>query len=103
MLVNKGYDADSIVCFKLVNGDEIIAKIIEETPENFIVSRPCTVMPTQQGVGLMQSMFSGKINSNINISRQHVMMHCPVVPEIETHYLETTTGIKQIPKGRIIT
>ena len=29
MLVNK-YEADQIVSFKLVNGDEIVAKLIEE-------------------------------------------------------------------------
>jgi hypothetical protein len=103
MLVSKGYAKDSVVCFKLVNGDEIIAKVIDQQDEGFLVDRPCTVIPGPKGIGLMQSLISGDINKNITISSQHIMMHSEVVPEIESHYIQTTTGIEQIPKGRIIT
>jgi hypothetical protein len=50
MLIQKGYDAGSIVCFKLVNGDECIAKVVEDTADAYVVSRPCTVVPSSQRI-----------------------------------------------------
>jgi len=103
MLIQKGYDAGSIVCFKLINGDETIAKLVEETAEAFVLSKPCTVVPSAQGLGLMQSLFSADINTNITLSKAHVIMHSPVVDKIENHYIQTTTGIQPVTKGGIIT
>lgn len=103
MLINKGYAAGDIVCFKLANGDETVAKIIEETPDTYIVHKPCTVVPSAQGLGLMQSLFSADINNNITLNKRHVMMHSPVVDQIESHYIQTTTGIQPVTKGGIIT
>ena len=101
MLINKGYSAGDIVCFKLV-GEEVVAKIVEETADSYIVSKPCTVVPSQQGLGLMQSVISADINNNITLNKSHVVMTAPVIKDIENHYIRTTTGI-QPAKGGIIT
>lgn len=103
MLVSKKYEKDQIVSFKLVNGDEVVAKIIEENDRGFLVNKPCTVMPTQQGIALMQSLFTSKIDETVTLDRAHVMMHSSTVKEIENHYIETTTGIKPASQGSIIT
>jgi hypothetical protein len=103
MLVQKNYATGDVVCFKLVNGDETIAKIVEETDTAFIVSRPCTVVPSAQGLGLMQSLFSADINTNITLNKTHVIMHSPVVDKLQSHYIQTTTGIQPVTKGSIIT
>jgi hypothetical protein len=101
MLINKGYGAGDIVCFKIVTGDEIIARIVEETATGFVVNRPCTVIPSQQGLGLMQSMFSADINNNVTLKLEHIIMHGPVIKDIENHYIRTTTGIEPASKGII--
>lgn len=105
MLVNRGYAEGDIVTFKLVNGDEIVAKIVNKSVEgDFIVNRPCIAIPTQdRGLGLMQAMFSGDINTNVTLKGQHIMMHSPTVDAIQSHYIKTTTGIETIPKGKILT
>jgi hypothetical protein len=103
MLIQKGYAVGDIVCFKVVNGDEIVAKIIEETPETYTLSKPCTVVPSPQGLGLMQSLFSADINTNITLNKMHIIMHSPVVDKLESHYIQTTTGIQPVSKGGIIT
>lgn len=103
MLISKqNISIGDIVCFKLVNGDEIIAKLVENTTEKFLVSKPCTVVPSPQGIGLMQSLFCGDINTDIEFRKDHVLMFAPVVKEIESHYLSTTTGIKTVSKGSIV-
>lgn len=101
MLISKKYDANDIVCFKIVSGEEIVAKVVEEQENGFVINRPCTVIPSQQGLGLMQSLISGDINSNITLNKSHVIMHSPVITDIENHYIRTTTGIQPAKSGII--
>jgi hypothetical protein len=104
MLINKGYSAGDIVCFKTVAGDEIVAKIVEVGEDKYVVSRPCTVIPSPQGLALMQSLISADINNNnVTLNKQHIVMTAPVVRDIENHYIKTTTGIEPVTKGGIIT
>jgi hypothetical protein len=102
MLINKGYSEGDIVCFKLVNGDEVVAKIVEQSDTGFKISKPCTVLPSAKGLGLMQSLMSADINT-VTLNNSHVMLHAPVVSEMENYYIEMTTGIKPITRGGIIT
>jgi hypothetical protein len=103
MLVTNKYDQDDIVTFKIVNGDEIVAKIVEESDDAFTVIKPCTVMPSQQGLGLLQSLFTSDLNKSIRLEKRHVMMHAPTVKDVQNHYIKTTTGIEPVSKGGIIT
>ena len=102
MLIQKGYSAGDIICFKLV-GEEVVAKIVEETADSYVLNKPCTVVPSQQGIGLMQSLISADINTSVTLNKSHVMMHSPVITDIENHYIRTTTGIQPATKGGIIT
>ena len=102
MLIQKGYQEGDIVCFKLVTGEEIVAKFIEQKPEGFVVSKPCSVIPSQQGIGLMQAMISADINNNVTLNPATVIMHSPVISDIKNHYIRTTTGIETAPSGGII-
>lgn len=104
MLLNKQLiKVGDILSFKLVNGDEVIAKVVSSDDLKFTVSKPCTVVPSAQGIGLMQSLFCGDINtSDIELRRDHVLMFAPVIKEMESHYLTTTTGIKTVSKGSLV-
>ena len=103
MLVTNKYNQDDIVTFKIVNGDEIVAKIVEELDDAFTVMKPCTVMPSQQGLGLLQSLFTSDLNKSIRLEKRHVMMHAPTINDVQNHYIKTTTGIEPVSKGGIIT
>ena len=103
MLTTNGYNKDTIVSFKLVNGDEVVAKIIEDTATHYVVSKPCTVVPSQKGLGLIQSLFTSDLNKSISIDKSHVMLHSATVKEVEDHYIQTTTGIQPASAGGIIT
>lgn len=106
MLINKKgattYDSGDIVSFKLVNGDEIVAKVVEEDTYSFTVNRPCTLVPSPQGLGLMQSMFAADINKDVELKKEHIMMHAPVIRQMCDHYFQTTTGIQPVSKGSLI-
>lgn len=103
MLVSQKYASGDVVSFKLVNGDEIVAKILEETDAGFSVAAPCTVMPSAQGLGLVQSLFSAKEDAKVFLSKQHVMFHAESLEQMKAHYLKTTTGIEiQVKPGIIV-
>ena len=102
MLIQKGYNVGDVVCFKLVNGDEIVAKLIGEAHDHYVINRPYTVMPSQQGLGLIQSLFCGDINNNnITLNKQFVIMHIPPIKDMVNHYIHTTTGIQPVTNGII--
>ncbi|HET8688376.1 MAG TPA: hypothetical protein VFM18_17335 [Methanosarcina sp.] len=103
MLISKSYSAGDVVSFKLVTTEEVVAAIVEVTDEGFKVSRPCTIIPSEMGVGLMQSLLSASINSDILLRKEHVIMHAKTVSEIESHYIRTTTGVHTAAKGGLIT
>ena len=46
MLLSKGYADGEIIAFKLVNGDEIVAKIVETKPTGWIVHKPDAFLHT---------------------------------------------------------
>tara|TARA_B110000503_G_scaffold72349_1_gene111873 strand:- start:313 stop:624 length:312 start_codon:yes stop_codon:yes gene_type:complete len=103
MLVATKYEQDDIVTFKIVNGDELVAKIVEDSDDAFTVTKPCTVMPSQQGIGLIQSLFTSDLNTSIRLEKKHVMMHSTTIKEIQNHYIKTTTGIEPVSAGSIVT
>ena len=103
MLEKNGYSKDTVVSFKLVNGDEIVGRVVEETHDSYTINKPCTVMPSQQGLGLIQSLFTGDLNKTVALEKRFVMMHAPTIKDVENHYIKTTTGIEPVSKGSIIT
>lgn len=102
MLIKKSYQTNDVVGFKMVNGDEIVARIVSVDSDSWTVSKPCTVIPGPQGIGLMQSLISADINTEVAIGRQHVMLHAPVIKQMEDHYIQTTTGIQTVSKSPLI-
>lgn len=105
MLLNNAtkFEKDDIVSMKLVNGDEIVAKIVSDDPMSFTIDRPCTVVPSAQGIGLMQSLFTSDVRKAVTVSKQHVMMASETIKEIQNHYIKTTTGIQPVTAGSIVT
>jgi hypothetical protein len=103
MLVSKKYSEGDIVSFKLVTGDEIVARIVTVDADSFEVSKPCTVMPSPQGMGLIQSLFTADADVGVQLQKQHVIMHAPAIDAMQKHYIKTTTGIEPVTRGSIIT
>lgn len=103
MLVSKIYSQGDIVSFKLINGDEIVARIESIDSDWFEVSKPCTVMPSPQGMGLIQSLFTADADVNVRLQKAHIIMHAPSIDQMQKHYIKTTTGIEPVTRGSIIT
>lgn len=103
MLIKKGYSANDIVTFKIMNGDELVASVVNEHDDHYVIAQPMSVVPSQQGIGLMQALFSIEPKSEVVLKKDHVMLHNKTIDAIADHYRELTTGIKTIRnESRII-
>jgi hypothetical protein len=96
LISTKRYSEGDIVSFKLVNGDEIVAKVVNDTNDEFVLSKPCTVLPGPKGIGLVQSLFTAEVDTVVHINRSHIIMHGPAIKEMRNHYIQTTTGIQTV-------
>lgn len=97
MVLKKDFYKDGdIIGIKLVNGDEVVCKVVETTEHFLTVSKPLTVLPSQHGIGLVQTLFSMDSDKIVEIGTNHIMIKFPVDTRIRDHYIQTTTGIQPV-------
>lgn len=95
-------EKDKVYTFKLTNADEIVAKVVEITEDGYILSQPLSAVPTEKGLQLIYTVFTGDPKENATINKTAVAMICQTRDEVSDHYLEATTGIKAVRKPSII-
>ena len=98
MIVEK----DKVYTFKLTNADEIVGKIVDITNESYIVAQPLSAVPTEKGIQLIFTVFTGDPKENATINKTAVAMICQTREEVGDHYLEATTGIKPVRNSKIL-
>ena len=95
-------ELDQVYTFKLTNADEWVAKIVGIADNSYIVSQPLSAVPTEKGIQLVFTVFTGNPKENATINKTAVAMICQTREEVCDHYLEATTGIKAVRKPSII-
>ena len=98
MIVEK----DKTYTFKLTNADEIVGKVVDITEDSCIVSQPLSAVPTEKGIQLIYTVFTGDPKENATINKTAIAMICQTRDEVSDHYLEATTGLKPVRKPSII-
>ncbi len=103
MLIKKSsYNEGDIVTFKIVNGDELVATFVSQDEKEFIVTKPTTVVPNGNGIGLMPSLFSCDIDSKFPLLKTHVMLHAQTYDDMARAYTKMTSKIEIAPAGLIV-
>ena len=91
-----------VYTIKLTNADEVVAKIVEENDDSYIVAQPLSAVPTDKGVQLIFTIFTADPKENITINKTAVAMICTTAEKVSDHYLEATTGIKPVRNSKIL-
>jgi hypothetical protein len=94
MLINKGITPGEIVTIKTTAGEEIVAKLVEDTPLGVRVSRPLCLTATKDGVGLVPFLFTVAQDSEVTINKGSIMVLSPTMKDAADTYIQQTTGIK---------
>jgi hypothetical protein len=95
-------EKDQVYTFKLTNADEIVAKVIEITEDGYVLSQPLSAVPTEKGLQLIYTVFTGNPKENATINKTAIAMICQTREEVADHYLEATTGIKPVRNNKIL-
>jgi hypothetical protein len=77
-------------------GEEIVAKIVSIGTDTYTLSKPVAVVPGQQGIQLMNSLFTADPEAEVTVNKSSVAMIAPVREDVGDSYLEATTGIKPV-------
>ena len=92
MLINKGLSNGDVVTIKLVNGDEIITRLEEETADTIKIDRPLAVTFSAQGLGMIPWLFLAE-KGILTLQKSHVFVMTKSKEEAAEQYLQGTTGI----------
>lgn len=93
MLHTSQFSNGDVVSFKLTNGEEILAKVVDSDMATYTVSKPITIMAQQQGLQFVQGFFTANQDKNITLNKSAVVMTAIPVEEVVKSYTEATTGI----------
>jgi hypothetical protein len=93
MLINKGVSAGEVITLKLTSGEEIVAKLTEETNEHYKLSKPMVIGMGAKGPGLMPYLFTVSPNADIRLLKTTVTVAEATDEAFAKQFLESTTGI----------
>ena len=90
-----------VYTLKLNSGEELITKVVEITRDNIIIEEPVSIAPSQQGMGLVPSMFTADPKGKFTLNTNSVSLYAETEDNVRMKYLEATTGIK-VPEKKIV-
>ena len=94
MLIDKGVAVGEVITFKLTSGEELVAKLTEETDAYYKLSRPMVIGMGQQGPGLMPYLFTVHPDKEVKLSKSTVTVSEATDTTFAKQFLEQTSGIK---------
>jgi hypothetical protein len=89
-------EAGNTYTMRMGYGEEIVAKIVSINTDTYTLSKPVAVVPGQQGIQLMNSLFTADPEAEVTVNKSSVAMIAPVREDVGDSYLEATTGIKPV-------
>ena len=96
MLISKGVAVGEVITLKLTSGEELVAKLTEETDSYYKLSHPQVIGMGQQGPGLMPYLFTVSPDREVRLSKQTVTVAEPTDEVFAKQFLEATSGIKLV-------
>lgn len=92
MLFEKPMTTGDVVSLKLINGDEIIARLEADDQHGYTVTKPLAITAGPQGLGMIPWIFLGS-KETVTIKREHVFVMVPSKKDAADQYMQGTTGI----------
>jgi len=96
MIIETPYKAGDTVSLKLSSGEEIVARLDEETATKFVLKKPMVLIAQAEGLGLAPFMFSVNPDAKFTISAGSVSCIAKTQEEIAKQYTAQTSGIQMV-------
>jgi hypothetical protein len=100
----KTLQAGTIYTFKLTTGEEIVAKLVAQDPQqdHVMISHPILTVLSPQGLQMMPGLFSADLAHDVKLNNSSWVLIAETREDIRNSWIEATTGIKPVTK-QIIT
>lgn len=100
------YKQGDVIVIVTTQGDEIIARMDEETMSSYKVKKPANVVFGQtqdgkQGIDLQPPMYSMDLNSSVEIFKNCVKMIAKPREDMKNAYISATTNIAVADAGAL--
>jgi hypothetical protein len=96
MLISKGVTVGEVITLKLTSGEELVAKLSEETDKYYKLSKPMVIAMGQQGPGLMPYLFTVSPDADVKLQKITVTVAEATDASFAKQFLESTSGIKLV-------
>ena len=93
MLIDKGVSVGEVVTLKLTSGEELIAKLVEDTDTSLKLSKPLVLTMAQQGLGMAPYLFTVDPDKEVKINKSTVVVMEASAKTFADQYIQGTTGI----------
>lgn len=95
-------NANQTYTFKLVSGEELVAKVLTVNSGSVVISQPISMIFSPQGLQMVPSLFSADTDAKVLLNNNSYSMVTDPRQDVADSYTEATTGIKPI-RSQIIT
>jgi hypothetical protein len=93
---------DTIYTFKLLTGEELVARIKAINPDHMIIEHPILTVLSPQGLQMMPGLFSANMDSTVRLNNSSWAMIAETRDDVRDSWIQATTGIAPVRK-QIIT
>ena len=96
MLISKPIAPGDIISIKTTAGEELIAKLVEETPNGIKVSKPLCLIAAENGIALVPFLWTTEPDKAITINMAGIMVTALTAKDAADKYIKQTTGIELV-------
>jgi len=96
MLITRGITEGTIVTLKLKSGEEMVARLSEETSTHWVLEKPRVLVASNNGLAMAPFLFTVDPDQPIPLSKDGVMVILPSNKPTSDSYTQATTSIQMI-------
>ena len=94
MLITTPIALNDVVTVKMVGGDEVVGKLLDERTDVYIeLGKPLVVMMGQQGFGLAPYILTAGPEAPAKLDSRHVISIVKTYEQVAKQYIKQTTGL----------
>ena len=96
MLIDKGVTKGEVITIKLTSGEELVARLEEETDTHYKLTKPMVLTGTAQGLGMMPYLFTSGVSKDVPLNKSAISVVMPTEKDYADQYTQSTTSIKLV-------
>jgi hypothetical protein len=96
MLIDKGVAVGEVITLKLTSGEELVARLVEETSDHYKLNHVKVIGMGEHGPGLMPYLFTVEPSKDVKLSKSTVTVVVPTAKIFADQFIQSTTSIKMV-------